>query len=114
MAVGTLSLALLAVSFAPIFIRLSKTELGAHSTVLNRFFSVVVFGLGQFVVSRPAVESEEETPELKAVTITKRWMLWIGVSVISIARWFCGQFIGNTLRSRNVCFSIISRQFLRV
>ncbi|NEQ68898.1 MAG: EamA/RhaT family transporter, partial [Symploca sp. SIO2D2] len=46
-AILTLWVALLAVSFAPIFIRLSETELGANGTVFNRMLIFAVFfGIG--------------------------------------------------------------------
>ena len=49
-AISTLSLALIAVSFAPIFIRFSETELGANATVFNRLrflFCVLVLSTGE-------------------------------------------------------------------
>jgi len=62
-ALSTLSLALLAVSFAPIFIRYSETELGANATVFNRFaIFVLCFGsvrLGKIRWGRPQVPSIE-------------------------------------------------------
>ncbi|WP_038027992.1 hypothetical protein [Picosynechococcus sp. NKBG15041c] len=38
LAIATLTLAVCAISFAPIFIRFSETELGANATVFNRMF----------------------------------------------------------------------------
>lgn len=81
-AIFTLCIALLAVSFAPIFIRFSETELGANATVFNRlliFF--LVFGFGRFISSRitPATEDEEQTP----LTI-QQWVLLGSVGLISI------------------------------
>ncbi|NJN73712.1 MAG: DMT family transporter [Limnothrix sp. RL_2_0] len=84
LAIATLSCALIAISFAPIFIRLSETELGANATVLNRmliFF--VVFGLGQFVARRPEPLDAEPTPESKPRSL-QEWLLLVGVGVISI------------------------------
>ncbi|MEM9154465.1 MAG: DMT family transporter [Cyanobacteria bacterium P01_F01_bin.33] len=47
-----LCIALLSVACAPIFIRLSETELGANGTVFNRLFVFfVVFGLGRWLAS---------------------------------------------------------------
>lgn len=83
----TLFLALLAVSFAPIFIRLSETELGPNGTVLNRlgvFF--VAFGLGRLVTEKFASPSETPNPEITG----KQWFLLgaVGtVAVISLVLW---------------------------
>jgi drug/metabolite transporter (DMT)-like permease len=47
-AIASLCVALTAVSFAPIFIRFSETDLGPNATVLNRMVVfLVVFGLGR-------------------------------------------------------------------
>ncbi|MEB3274194.1 MAG: DMT family transporter [Prochlorothrix sp.] len=58
----TLCIALLAVSFAPIFIRLSEEELGPNGTVFNRMliFSVV-FGLGRFLQSYRQAQPDRST-----------------------------------------------------
>ena len=54
-AIATLCLALLSVSFAPILIRFSETELGANGTVFNRLLIfALVFGLGRFISYRLA------------------------------------------------------------
>lgn len=55
----TLCVALLSVSFAPIFIRLSEAELGPNGTVFNRMliFSVV-FGLGRWLQSYRQTQGE--------------------------------------------------------
>lgn len=59
-------IALLAVSFAPIFIRFSETELGSYATVLNRFLVFCfVFGGAQLVARQfapPAVEADASAP----------------------------------------------------
>ncbi len=81
-AILTLCIALLSVSFAPIFIRFSETELGANATVFNRLFIfVVVFGLGRFISQRlsPVTETKEKVP----LTI-QQWILLGSVGLISI------------------------------
>ncbi|MCM1985286.1 DMT family transporter [Lyngbya confervoides] len=82
-AIATLCVALLAVSFAPIFIRLSETELGANATVLNRLLVFLfVFGLGRLAWQRltPAAPMEEapSAPPLQ------QWLLLGSVGIISI------------------------------
>ena len=87
----TLCTALLAVSFAPIFIRLCETELGPNGTVLNRmlvFF--VVFGTGR-LFSRwqsqpPSTLLEEETPPAVSGQgfNARQWVLLLGVGTISV------------------------------
>ncbi len=77
-----LSLALVAVSFAPIFIRFSETELGANATVFNRLFIfAVIFGMGKGIshhFSSPPEEAQKQP-------ITKRqWILLWAVGIISI------------------------------
>jgi drug/metabolite transporter (DMT)-like permease len=78
----TLCLALLSVSFAPIFIRWSETELGANATVFNRlFFFVAFFGTGKLISQRltPASSSTESLP------VTRRqWLLLGSVGIVSI------------------------------
>lgn len=84
LAIATLSFALIAISFAPIFIRLSETELGANATVFNRMFIFfLVFGLGQFVVRRPEPLDTPPQPE-PAPRSLQQWVLLVGVGVISI------------------------------
>lgn len=83
LAIATLTIALCAISFAPIFIRLSETELGANATVFNRMFIFfVVFGLGKFIARPP--ESLEIEAKKAEPTTTKQWLLLIGVGVVSI------------------------------
>ena len=80
-AILTLCVALLSVSFAPIFIRFSETELGANGTVFNRLFIfVVLFGLGRFISRRivPAEESDEDP------LTWQQWVLLGSVGLISI------------------------------
>jgi drug/metabolite transporter (DMT)-like permease len=78
----SLSIALLAVSFAPIFIRFSQTELGSNATVFNRLFIFsVVFGLGKGI-SNYFKKSPKITIE-KSFS-TKEWILLLSVGLISI------------------------------
>lgn len=84
LAIATLSCALIAISFAPIFIRLSETELGANATVFNRmliFF--IVFGLGQFAARRPEPLDTPPKPEPEPKSL-QQWLLLVGVGIISI------------------------------
>lgn len=78
---GTLSVGLVAISFAPIFIRLSETEMGAMGSILDRmviFF--VTFGCWEWI--RP---KSEQALELKKQPITlTQWSLLIAVGVISV------------------------------
>ncbi len=81
-AILTLCIALLSVSFAPIFIRFSETELSANATVFNRLFIfVVVFGLGKIISHRisPVAETDEQPP----LTL-QQWVLLGSVGLISI------------------------------
>jgi drug/metabolite transporter (DMT)-like permease len=78
----TLLIALLSVSFAPIFIRLSETELGANATVFNRLFIfLLVFGLGRIISQRlsPAPEAS-----LQPSPTRQQWLLLGSVGIISI------------------------------
>ena len=89
----TLCTALLAVSFAPIFIRLCETELGPNGTVLNRmlvFF--VVFGSGR-VIGRlssrvaPSIAMNEAEAEIDPALDSlngQQWWLLFGVGTVSI------------------------------
>lgn len=64
-AIAKLCIALAAISFAPIFIRLSENELSATATVFNRLpIFLVVFGLGQFICSclKPTDPEAEPLP----------------------------------------------------
>ena len=82
LAIATLTLALCAISFAPIFIRFCETELGANATVFNRMFIFfVVFGLGKLITRKP--QTEENVTESQ-ITTTTQWLLLGGVGVISI------------------------------
>ncbi len=78
----TLVIALVSISFAPIFIRISELELGANGTVLNRlciFF--IVFGLAQAI--RQRFYSPEDV-SLQSPLNAKHWLLLLLVGIISI------------------------------
>ena len=90
LALVKLSVAILAIAFAPILIRFSEMELSAQATVFNRFaiFSLV-FGFGrviqQQVFSSSASLIEIERVEIEPPPITmKQWILLCGVGCISI------------------------------
>lgn len=81
-AMFNLGIALFSISFAPIFIRFSETELGANGTVLYRlliYFSV--FGLGRFIAGRFAATSAPQT-EQDPIS-QKQWLLLVSVGVLS-------------------------------
>ncbi|MEM9246702.1 MAG: DMT family transporter [Cyanobacteria bacterium P01_F01_bin.153] len=87
-----LCIALLSISFAPIFIRLAETELGANATVLNRMLVFLVcFGGGRWISSRLSAT----TPDVDSVSSidgpTKtQYLLLVGagfVSVTSLLLW---------------------------
>lgn len=81
-AILTLFVALLAVSFAPIFIRFSETELGANATVFNRMFIFLVFfGIGGAIRSK--FSNLQEVRESEVIT-TQQWILLFVVGIISI------------------------------
>ncbi|NEP55969.1 MAG: DMT family transporter [Symploca sp. SIO2G7] len=81
-AILTLCTALLAVSFAPIFIRFSETELGANATVFNRMFIFAVFfGIGGAIRSK--FSAPQKVRKQEPITI-QQWMLLVVVGVISI------------------------------
>lgn len=83
-----LGLALLAVSFAPIFIRLSETELGPNGTVFNRLFVFFIcFGTGRFITETfSATKKQEEASPITG----KQWILLgsVGtIATISLVLW---------------------------
>ena len=89
----TLCTALLAVSFAPIFIRLCETELGPNGTVLNRmlvFF--VIFGTGRLIGRLPsqtapstAMDGSGGKADLALNFLNwRQWLLLLGVGAVSI------------------------------
>ncbi|MGB3293379.1 MAG: DMT family transporter [Phormidesmis sp.] len=86
-ALPTLFVALIAVSFAPIFIRFSETELGANATVLNRMaIFLLCFGSVRWAKQRlPSSTNDETTP-----IPLRQWLLLVGVgasAVISLVLW---------------------------
>ncbi|NBD17387.1 MAG: EamA family transporter [Cyanobacteria bacterium] len=83
----TLCFALLAVSFAPIFIRLSETELGANATVFNRLIVFFIFfGSGRWVKQKLSSTSEENSEQ---ITGQQWWLLGsVGtIAAISLVLW---------------------------
>lgn len=81
-----LCIALMSVSFAPIFIRLSETELGANATVFNRLFIfALVFGTGSAISYRfRETESKGENVETDKPISWQQWLLLFAVGIISI------------------------------
>jgi drug/metabolite transporter (DMT)-like permease len=87
LALATLCVALLAISFAPIFIRFSELELTAQATVFNRFaIFAIVFGFGR--VLRQQIARVKDPLNVEAIVpepiSTKEWVLLFGVGGISI------------------------------
>ena len=81
-AIATLCMALLSVSFAPIFIRFSETELGANATVFNRLLIFgLVFGVGRIIGQR--FSSEPDVSDQAPLTV-QQWLLLLSVGVVSI------------------------------
>lgn len=82
----SLCLALISVSFAPIFIRFSETDLGANATVFNRLFIfALVFGTGRAISHRfTATASKSEDVELQEPLTWQQWLLLFAVGIISI------------------------------
>ncbi len=83
----TLCFALCAVSFAPIFIRLSETELSANATVFNRLFVFLLcFGVGRVIREQisPSVDQEESDFSGK-----QWWLLWLigPIAITSLILW---------------------------
>ncbi len=80
----TLIFALLSVSFAPIFIRFSETELGPNGTVFNRLFIFFLcFGFGQFL-SQQLSPSSDETSTYQDVS-KQQWLLLGLIGVVTIS-----------------------------
>ncbi len=82
-AFGILCVALISVSFAPIFVRLGETELGANATVTNRLliFSLV-FGCGRLIrqtFSRSQPESTRKSP-----FTLQEWLLLGSIGAVSV------------------------------
>lgn len=83
MAIATLGIALLSVSFAPIFIRLSEMELGANATVFNRFFVFfVAFGIGKSL-HRQGNPLTEPEPGADSPPARSPWLLLASAGVVS-------------------------------
>lgn len=77
-----LTIAALAISFTPIFIRFSETELGANATVFDRLFIfAVIFGLGRGI-SRFFSDSSV-TAEKEPIT-KKHWILLFTLGIVTI------------------------------
>ena len=78
----TLCIALIAISFAPIFIRFSETDLGANATVFNRLFIfAVIFGMSKGISLR--LSSTQEINHQQPIT-KGQWILLLAVGIISI------------------------------
>jgi len=83
----TLCFALLAVSFAPIFIRLSETELGPNATVFNRLFVFLIFfGTGRLVTEKISPTAKEVSEK---ITGQQWWLLGLVgiIASISLVLW---------------------------
>jgi len=75
--------ALIAVAFAPIFIRLSETELGPNATVFNRLFLfALLFGVGRAVSQR--LTGQGEPPALAAPS-WRQGALLLGMGLVASA-----------------------------
>lgn len=82
----TLCFALISVSFAPIFIRFSETDLGANATVFNRLliFSLA-FGIGRIISHKfTSTSSVNESVKPQEPLTWQHWLLLIAVGIISI------------------------------
>jgi drug/metabolite transporter (DMT)-like permease len=83
----SLCIALLAISFAPIFIRFSELELSAQATVFNRFaIFALIFGFGRVLrqqIARAQAPLAEAAIAPEPIT-AKEWVLLFGVGGISI------------------------------
>ena len=82
----TLSLALLSVSLAPIFIRFSETDLGANGTVFNRLWIfALVFGTGRLISQRlTATPSSCEEVKRQEPLTWQQWLLLLAVGLSSM------------------------------
>lgn len=84
----TLCVALVAVSFAPIFIRFSETELSANATVFNRMvIFLLCFGSVRWGQQRLPSPTNDEA---RAPIPLRQWLLLVGVgasAVISLVLW---------------------------
>lgn len=83
-AIVSLFTALLAVSFAAIFIRFSEAEIGANATVFNRFlFFALAFGLGRAIASAVRFFSSDKPTQNNEPLTMRQWVLLVAVGVIS-------------------------------
>ena len=84
----TLCVALIAVSFAPIFIRFSEVELGANATVFNRMaIFLLCFGSVRWRQQRLSSTADDESASPISL---RQWLLLVGVggsAVISLVLW---------------------------
>jgi drug/metabolite transporter (DMT)-like permease len=84
-----LCIALLSVSFAPIFIRFSETELGSFATVFNRFVVFcIAFGGTQILIRQFSLKSSPVS--LSEVEPAHSWLLLVATGVVatlSLALW---------------------------
>ncbi|MDJ0682160.1 MAG: EamA family transporter [Xenococcaceae cyanobacterium MO_167.B52] len=82
-----LCLALVSVSFAPIFIRFSETDLGANGTVLNRLLIFALFfGTGRIISHQWTTilsQRQEDVQQQEPVT-WQQWFLLFAVGISSI------------------------------
>ena len=88
----TLCMALVAVSFAPIFIRFSEVELSANATVFNRMaIFLLCFGSVRWSQQRLSSTANTTANDEPASPISLRqWLLLVGVggsAVISLVLW---------------------------
>lgn len=95
-AIVGISIALLSVAFAPIFIRFSETELGANATIFNRLFIfAIVFGLSKVIrqgvtrfsqaqASTQLAQKDFQDLSQNLPFTVGQWALLIGVGLISI------------------------------
>ena len=81
-----LCLALLSLSCAPIFIRLSETDLGANGTVFNRLWIfAVVFGTGRALSQRLTANTPLSKEVKREKPLTKQqWLLLLALGLSSI------------------------------
>lgn len=81
----TLCIALLSVSFAPIFIRFSETDLGANGTVFNRLLIfALVFGTGR-VISQRLTATASSSEEVKGQEEPLTWLQWLLLLAVGLS-----------------------------
>ena len=80
----TLCLALLSVAFAPIFIRLSETDLGAYGTVFNRLWIfALVFGTGR-ALNQKLTTTKSSRQEVKGEE-PLTWQQWLLLGAVGLS-----------------------------